>query len=364
MNRLAVLTSGGDSPGMNAAVRAVVQVGAAIGYEVYGVRRGFQGLIDGQVAPLTRADVAGIARRGGTVLGTARCLAFHEKGVREAAAEVLRAKEITGLIVIGGNGSLTGGHLFSEELDHTGQRFRVIGLPASIDNDLAYTTMAIGTDTAQNTIVEAIDRIADTASAHERTFVVEVMGRDCGYLALTAAVASEADGVLMRETGLSDEEVVDRLVHIVRSAYSPATGKHSVLIVKSEGVSLSSSELKRRVDAALDGHGLRVETRVSVLGHVVRGGAPSAFDRLLAGRLAHAAVRAIQRGRTDEMAGWHVLHRPGGELPDAVFDLDPFITFWSLDRVLQETLRIKDGTAEVTRWRVKLLREVEPILAS
>lgn len=360
--RVAVLTSGGDAPGMNAAVRAVVQVGALLGIETLGVRRGYQGLIDDDLTPLEPRHVDGIHRRGGTLLGTTRCLAFHDPTVRARAAEHLRARAVQGLIVIGGNGSLAGARALQSELDHTGNPFRIIGIPASIDNDLGYTTLAIGTDTALNTIVEAIDRISDTASSHGRTFIVEVMGRDCGYLALTAAVATESDGVLLRESQVTPGEAITKVVDIVRGAYAPDRGKHRVIIVKSEGVEIGSSALKSELDAALNAAGLPVETRVSVLGHMVRGGAPSAFDRLLAGRLGHAAMRAVIRGRTGEMTGWHVLLRPG-DPPPVVFDLDPFITFWPLEQVLAETERIKDGSSAVTQWRVRILREVEPILA-
>jgi len=362
-DRIAVLTSGGDAPGMNAAVRAVVRVAYTHGFVPYGVRWGYQGLIDGEIAPIEVRDVDGISRRGGTFLGSSRCQAFFTEEGRAQAAEQLRAHQIRGLVVIGGNGSLAGAHRFSQEVDHTGTPFRVVGMPASIDNDIGYTTLCIGSDTALNTIVEACDRIADTASAHARTFVVEVMGRDCGYLAMTAAVAAEADGVLFGEANLGRDELLQSIVGIVQRAYNPERGKNRVLVIKSEGVQIPSEVLKQCIDERLQQEGLPVETRVSVLGHIVRGGAPSGFDRLLAGRLGHAAVRAIQRGRTDEMVSWHVLLKPGDPRP-TVFDLDPFITFWPLKTVLEETDRIVDGTSEVTRWRVRILREAEPILAA
>lgn len=360
---IAVLTSGGDAPGMNAVVRAVVRIAHSRELKPVGVRWGFQGLIQDTIAPLSVRDVDGWSRRGGTVLGSSRCEAFRTPEGRATAAENLRKRKIRGVVVIGGNGSLTGAHLLARELDHTGRPFRVIGIPASIDNDLGRTTLCIGTDTALNTIVEACDRIADTACAHARTFVVEVMGRDCGYLAITSAIAAEADGVLFREARLSYDELLGSIVDVVKRAYDPDSGKNRVLVLKSEGVQMRVDFLKERLDEALKREGLPVETRVTVLGHVVRGGSPSAFDRLLAGRLGHAAVRAVERGRTDEMTGWHVLMKPNDPTP-TVFDLDPFITFWPLDDVLEETARIVDGTAEVSEWRVRILREAEPFLAA
>jgi len=362
-SRIAILTSGGDAPGMNAAVRGAVRVAKAHGQEVYGVKWGYQGLIAGDFKRLSVRDVDGLSRRGGTILGSSRCLEFQTEEGRAKAAQQMREHEIQGLVVIGGNGSLTGAHVFRTEVDHTGEPFRIIGIPASIDNDIGYTTLSIGVDTALNTIVEACDRIADTAGAHARTFVVEVMGRDCGYLAITAAIASEADGVLFGEEQLTADDAIDKLVRIVGRAYAPDEGKHRLLVLKSEGVAMASSELKDRLDARLHAEGLPVETRVTVLGHVVRGGTPSAFDRLLAGRLSHAAVRAIIRGRTDEMVGWHVLTRPGGP-QGTMFDLDPYISFWPLAPVLEETRKIADGTSELTQWRVRILREAEPILAA
>jgi 6-phosphofructokinase 1 len=362
-SKIAILTSGGDAPGMNAAVRAVVRVAAAHKMQVFGVKWGYQGLISGEISRLSVRDVDGLSRRGGTILGSSRCLPFQTVEGRAEAAKQLRELEIQGLVVVGGNGSLTGAMVFANELDHTGEPFRIMGIPASIDNDIAYTTLSIGVDTALNTIVDACDRIADTAGAHARTFVVEVMGRDCGYLAMTAAIASEADGVLFGEEQLNAEAAIDKLVRIVGRAYAPDEGKHRLLVLKSEGVAMDSRELKTRLDARLASEGLPVETRVTVLGHVVRGGTPSAFDRVLAGRLSHAAVRAIIRGRTGEMVGWHVLNVPGGPR-GTPFDLDPYVSFWPFAPVLEETRKIADGTSELTKWRVRVLREAEPILAA
>ena len=363
-DRVAVLTSGGDAPGMNAAIRAFVRIAATQELEPWAIRWGYQGLIQEDLAPISVRDVDGLSRRGGTILGTSRCTEFRTPEGRAQAAETLRKHRIRGLVVVGGNGSLTGAHLLAnEQVDHTRLPFRVMGIPASIDNDIGRTTLAVGTDTALNTIVEACDRIADTACAHARTFVMEVMGRDCGYLAITSAVASEADGVLFREAKKAYDELLGSMVRIVEKAYHPEVGKNRVLIIKSEGVRMSVDFLKERLDERLREKGLPIETRVVVLGHLVRGGSPSAADRLMAGRLAHAAVRGMLRGRTDEMVGWHVLYRQDNPVP-TVFDLDPFITFWPLADVLEETARIVDGTSEVVQWRVKVLREAEPILAA
>ncbi len=360
---LAVLTSGGDAPGMNPAVRAIVGVATSLGAQVVGVRRGYQGLIEGDGAVIGPRDVDGWNRRGGSILGSSRCAAFRTPEGRQTALRQLQTWGVGGLVVIGGNGSLTGAQLLEQLAAAEGVPLRVVGLPASIDNDLACTSLSIGVDTALNTIVEACDRILDTASSHARTFVVEVMGRDCGYLAMTAAVAAGADGVLFREAGLDEEEILSQLEQIIARAYDPSGGKHRVLVVKAEGVEISSQRLKSALDARLANANLPVETRVSVLGHVVRGGAPSATDRLIAGRLGHAAVRAVERGLSGVMCGWHVLQRPGAPTPP-MFDLDPYVTFWPLDTVLRETERIVDGSSEITRWRVRLLREAAPFLSA
>jgi 6-phosphofructokinase 1 len=362
-DRVAIITSGGDAPGMNAAIRGIVRVAHTRGLNIYGVRWGYQGLLNSDLAPLPVRSVDGISRRGGTVLGTSRCPEFLTAEGREKGVAVLHEHKIKGIIVIGGNGSLAGAHALAEYNDHSGVPFRVMGIPASIDNDIGCTSMCIGTDTAMNTILEACDRIADTACAHARTFIIEVMGRDCGYLAMTTAIAAESDGVLMREENLSPEQVLDRLVHIVQQAYDP-DGRQQVVVIKSEGVKTPVDYLKTQLDKRLAESDLpvQVETRVTVLGHVCRGGVPTASDRLMSQRMGHAALRAMEYGRSDEMTAWHVLRRPGDPEP-VVFELDPYITFWPLEQVLEETARIANGSSEVTKWRVKIMREVEPMLA-
>ena len=214
--RIGVLTSGGDAPGMNAAIRAAALVGRAAGAEIIGIERGYRGLLDEAFVDLTPNLVAGILREGGTMLGSARCKEFHHREVRDRARAILGKQGIDGLVVIGGNGSLTGAlHLADPAEIGDGPSLKVIGVPASIDNDLGLTGLAIGVDTAMNTIVEACDKIADTATAHDRTFIVEVMGRDCGYLAMTSAIAVGADLALFPEAGRAEEEVVDQVVQTV-----------------------------------------------------------------------------------------------------------------------------------------------------
>jgi 6-phosphofructokinase 1 len=274
--RLGILTSGGDAPGMNAAIRAATLIGRSLGYEIIGIERGYRGLVDGSFLELQPADVQGILRDGGTVLGSARCLEFHELSVRQAACRKLAEQNIRSLLVIGGNGSFAGARALSELPGAPA----VLGLPASIDNDLAYTGLSIGVDTAMNTIVEAIDKIVDTAGAHDRTFIVEVMGRDCGYLAMTSALATGADLALFPEAGRSEQDIVDATVSAILSVRARRR-RHRVIIVKAEGVKVPAERLKLLIDERLQAQGIVPETRVTVLGHVVRGGRPSAFDRLM-----------------------------------------------------------------------------------
>jgi 6-phosphofructokinase 1 len=351
-DRIALLTSGGDAPGMNAALRGAARVGVALGFEVVGVEDGYQGLCEGRVRALDLRALDEAARRGGTLLGTARCKRFPTPEGQRMARETLSRERIAALLVIGGNGSLTGAHALRDA------GILVGGLPASIDNDLACTSMAIGVDTAQNTIVEAIDRIGDTAAAHRRTFIVEVMGRDSGYLAMTTAVATGADAVLVPEVGRTEEAIVEQVASVMERAYAADTGKRRVLVIKAEGVKMDAGRLKAAVDARVAETLKDVDTRVTVLGHVVRGGAPSAFDRLLAARLAHCAVRALVEGQTDFMAGWM---GPGMTRPACAYD--PYVVLTPLAEVLAETERWMRGESEVVRWRKRVFEELEPILA-
>lgn len=287
MRRIAVMTSGGDASGMNAAIRSVVRVGIDLGLEVLGIRRGFLGLSEGQFELLDSRTVSGIIRQGGTILGTARSRFFRTEEGQQQALKHLRDRQVDGLVVIGGDGSLRG----AQSLYHLG--FPVMGVPATIDNDIPGTLMSIGVDTALNTALEAIDRIKDTASAHNRAFVVEVMGRDSGYLALMAAMASGAEMALVPEIDVPLEQVLGEM----RSSY--ARGKTHFIVVVAEGARINAKDLADYI--AQDGHEDRYEARLTVLGHVQRGGSPSAFDRILATRMGAASVERLSQGYSGEM---------------------------------------------------------------
>lgn len=368
MKRIAVLTSGGDAPGMNAAIRAVTLIGRAAGADIVGIERGYRGLLEDAFVPLGPQDVAGILREGGTILGSARCKEFHQRDVRDRAREILARREIDGLIVIGGNGSLTGAmHLTDASEIGSGRPLKVTGIPASIDNDLGLTGLSIGVDTAMNTIVEACDKIADTATAHDRTFIVEVMGRDCGYLAMTSAIAVGADLALFPEAGKPESEIVDQIVETVLAVRLRQQKRaRRVIIIKAEGVQMQIDKLKAAVDARLrerqpDAEPSAIETRVTVLGHVVRGGRPSAFDRLLGSRLANVAVRALLAGRTHKMAAW----MPPVELPEEVgtrSPADPYCWLVDLSAVLVETENLLKGRSPLARWRAGAFDEIEDAL--
>jgi 6-phosphofructokinase 1 len=365
-DRVAVLTSGGDAPGMNAAIRAAARVGAELGLEMVGVEDGYAGLIEGRVAPLDIRVLDEAARRGGTALGTARSKAFATPEGQKRARETIAKNELRGVLVIGGNGSLTGARTLTDidvaaRGDSPATKLIVGGVPASIDNDLASTSMAIGVDTAMNTIVEACDRIFDTATAHKRTFIVEVMGRDCGYLAMTAGIAAGADAVLVREADKDEGQIVDQVVRTMQRAYGPQPGgsstKRRVLVIKSEGVQVESNRLKELVEANIKTLLPDVDTRVTVLGHVVRGGTPTAFDRLLGARLANAALRAMVAGQSDFMAGWC-----GPGLTRTPCPWDPYVVLTPLEEVLAETAKLMRGDSDLARWRKRVFAEVEDIL--
>ncbi len=336
---------------MNPAIRAVVKLAAGRGVEVVGVENGYDGLIDGRMSPLLPTNELDAASAfGGTLLGSARCARFRTPEGRAAAASVLRDREVDGLVVIGGNGSLTGAHLLARE-----QGVPVVGIPASIDNDIGCTGLAIGVDTALNTIVEACDRISDTARAHHRAFIVEVMGRDCGYLAMASAVAAGADAMLLREHGRSDEEVVDQVATVVERAFGER-GKKRVLVIKAEGVRVPCAELVQGIEDRLEGRVQGLEVRATVLGHLVRGGSPSYQDRMIAGRLAMGAVDALLGGAGDVMAAWQPVH-PGGTPT-----VDPSVQLFDLETVLRATAALLDGESPVTRGRLALIERVEGVL--
>ncbi len=351
-DRVALLTSGGDAPGMNAALRAAAKVGQALGFEMVGVEDGYVGLLEGRVRGLDVRALDEAARRGGTVLGSARSKVFPTPEGQARARDRIAEHRIGGLVVIGGNGSLTGARALLDS------GIAIAGLPASIDNDLACTSMAIGVDTALNTIVEACDRISDTASAHRRTFLLEVMGRDSGYLAMTTAIAAGADAVLIRESGKSDEALVDQVVRAMERAYDRSGNKRRVLVVKAEGVKFDTQKLKEAIDVRIASTLPDVDTRVTVLGHVVRGGAPTAFERQLGARLANGAVRGLAEGESGFMAGWS-----GPGVTRAPCKHDPYVILTPLEEVLVETERLLNGASPVAAWRKKIFQEIEPILA-
>jgi 6-phosphofructokinase 1 len=287
---------------------------------------------------------------GGTLIGSARSARFRTEEGRTRAARHFSDGGFDGLMVIGGNGSLTGAHLLAKE-----HGVRVIGLPGSIDNDIGCTSMALGVDTALNTIVEACDRISDTARAHRRAFVVEVMGRDCGYLAMSSAVASAADAVLIREAGKTEDQIVQDVVQIIRTGI--ARGKRRILVIKAEGIQMPTTKLVRQCGEILAGETGNLEIRATVLGHVVRGGNPTYADRSIAGRLGFSAVSALLQGRSDEMVAWHPNVKGGTPTEDNAVFLFP------LEQVLSETNAIIDGTSPVTKRRIALMARASDVLA-
>ncbi len=290
MKRIGVLTSGGDNPGLNPCIRAVVRMGIHMGLEVMGIRRGYAGLVDGEIDDMDARSVGGIIGRGGTILGTARCPEFYEPRGRKEALRSLNRFGIDGLVVIGGNGSLSG----ALELARMG--FPVIGIPSTIDNDVNGTDIAIGVDTALNTILDAIDKIKDTATSHNRAFLIETMGRNSGYLALVSGIAGGAELVLCPEI----ETTFDDICHLIEDAY--VRGKSHCIIIVAEGWHPGTQELAGYLRERQEELGFSV--RVTQLGHVQRGGAASAFDRLLATRLGAAAVHELTAGNGGNMIGW------------------------------------------------------------
>ncbi|GAB7388641.1 6-phosphofructokinase [Bacillaceae bacterium] len=285
MKKIAVLTSGGDSPGMNAAVRAIVRRGIYHGAEVYGVYHGYNGLMAGDIREMTLGSVGDIIHRGGTVLFSARSEEFKTDAGQEKALQQLRQRGIEGLVVIGGDGSFRGAQKLAEK------GFPTIGIPGTIDNDIACTDFTIGFDTAVNTVIEAIDKIRDTATSHERTFLVEVMGRHAGDIALWAGLAAGAESILIPEADFDMDGIVDRL-----KKASERGKKHSIIIV-AEGAG-SAVEIGEQIKQRTG-----FETRVTVLGHIQRGGSPTAFDRMLASRMGAHAVDLLLRGEKGKMVG-------------------------------------------------------------
>lgn len=349
--KIGILTSGGDAPGMNAAIRAIAVVGATRKHEVVGIRDGYAGLLAKRTVHLEPDGIEGITRQGGTVLGSSRCLEMHGEEGQARARQAIKELGLEGLVVIGGNGSLTGAHVLAATTP-----CRVVGLPASIDNDVGHAGLAIGVDTAVNTIVEACDRISDTARAHRRAFIVEVMGRNCGFLAMRAGIAAEADAILYGEETHSEDEVVDRVRQVLRRCFAQGRSKKRALIVKSEGLAIPVGHLRKRIQAHLDEDAPGVDIRETVLGHVVRGGDPSALDRTISLRLGFASILALEGQMTDVMLGWEPPFGVGRET------MDPSIRMILLADVLEETARLLDGTSPVIRRRMEMLHQVETAL--
>jgi 6-phosphofructokinase 1 len=289
MKRIGVLTSGGDSPGMNSAIRAVARAASFFNVEVYGIQRGYEGLILGDFTPLGPRDVSGIINRGGTILRSARCQAFFEPEGRARAAEQVHKHRVEGLVIIGGDGSYRGAQYL-----HDDHGIKCVGLPGTIDNDIGGTDFTIGYDTALNTAVEAIDRIRDTANSHDRIFFVEVMGRHSGYLAMMSGIAGGAEEILVPETPTDIEQLVARLRE------GEAQGKRSSIVVVAEGDDAGNAIIISKRVAEVSEY---KNTRVVVIGHLQRGGSTTAFDRILASRLGVRAVEALLDGESGKMAG-------------------------------------------------------------
>jgi 6-phosphofructokinase 1 len=289
IKKIAVFTSGGDAPGMNAAVRAVVRSAAYYKLDVAGIFRGYQGLIENDIKNLDARSVSQILQRGGTILKTARSKEFMTYEGRKKAYGFLKEKKIDALVAIGGDGTFTGANIFNKEFD-----FPIIGIPGTIDNDLFGTDYTIGFDTATNTVIEAVDKIRDTALSHNRLFFIEVMGRDAGFIAITAGLASGALAIIIPEKEMTIDEITNRLEEARKN-----NKISSIVIVAEGGRNGNASEIARKVHEKLPHY----ETKVTILGHIQRGGSPSTFDRNLASRLGVAAVENILQGKRDCMAG-------------------------------------------------------------
>ncbi len=286
---IGVLTSGGDAPGMNAAIRAVTRAAIFNGIRVKGIYKGFRGLISGDVVEFKTDSVSNIIQRGGTILKTARCEEFKTIEGRKIAYETMRREEINALVVIGGDGSLTGANIFANEYN-----IPIVGLPGTIDNDLNGTDVTIGYDTALNTIMEAVDKIRDTATSHERLFFIEVMGRNCGYLALNSAIASGAEAAIIPEISIEK----DQLAELIQQGFRKSKNSSLVLVTESE-VTGGALKLAERVKNEYP----QYDVRVSILGHLQRGGSPSAQDRILESRMGVAAIQAFLEDQRNVMIG-------------------------------------------------------------
>ena len=285
---IGILTSGGDAPGMNAAIRSVTRSGICNGFKIKGIYRGYDGLINDEVKTFTTEDVSNIIQTGGTILRTARCKAFQTPEGRLKAYQTLKKEGIDALVVIGGNGSLTGAMTLAEEYD-----FPCIGLPGTIDNDLYGTDSTIGYDTTLNTITQCVDKIRDTATSHERIFFVEVMGRDAGFLAQNSAIAAGAEAAIIPEDRTGSDQLIKFMERGIRKS------KKSCSVIVSESPTCGAMHYAERVNKEYP----EFDVRVSILGHLQRGGSPSARDRILASRVGVGAIEAIVKGQRNVMVG-------------------------------------------------------------
>ncbi|HEY1006475.1 MAG TPA: 6-phosphofructokinase [Sphingobacteriaceae bacterium] len=288
IKKIGVFTSGGDSPGMNAAIRAVVRTGLYYNLEVVGIMRGYAGMITGDIVPMDRKSVANIIQRGGTILKTARSDEFRTKEGRQQAYDQLKAHGIDALVAIGGDGTFTGANIFVSEFD-----IPVMGLPGTIDNDLVGTDFTIGYDTAINTVIDAVDKIRDTAESHDRLFIVEVMGRDSGLIALRSGIGAGAEAILIPESKTDVRALIDRLE-------KGRKDKASKIIIVAEGDDAGGAF---QIATIMKERFPHYDTRVSILGHMQRGGRPTCMDRVLSSRLGVAAVESLMEGRSGEMIG-------------------------------------------------------------
>lgn len=284
MKKIAVMTSGGDCPGMNAAIRSVVRTGLANGIEVYGIEQGYKGLIDGHIRKLVSREVSNTIQRGGTFLRSARCMEFKTEAGQKLGLDQLEKHGIEGLVVIGGDGSLTGAKMLYEKYG-----VKVICIPGSIDNDIYGTSTSVGVDTALNNIARAIDMINETASSHDRTFIIEVMGRNCGYLALMSAIACGAEAVIIPELEYNLESIIEK----IKKRYEEGKSRSIVVVAEGAGSGVDFGKAFQLIGG--------FDTRITVLGHLQRGGSPTVFDRILATRMGAAAVEGLMDGRSGVM---------------------------------------------------------------
>lgn len=309
LRRIGVMTSGGDAPGMNAAVRATYRMARHLGLEVVAIRDGYQGLLQGEVTPLTPESIDGIERLGGTVLGTSRSAEFRTPQGIERGLRQLDRFNIEGLAVIGGEGSFKGANALHD------RGFPVVGIPASIDNDVGGTDVAIGVDTAVNTALDAIDKLKDTASAFHRAFIVEVMGRHSGWIALESAIGGGAEMVLIPEVPFQIDDVVRRMKEV------QASGKTHFLLVVAEGISPSATEISAKIATRED---VDFESRLTVLGHIQRGGSPMIFDRYVASRLGAKAAEELAAGRGGSVVGLRATKILATPIAEAIAQEAPF----------------------------------------